>query len=56
MAADADLRVDVPRYRVFRDGQLVAQPTDIRNWWRSDLVAFLLGCSFSFEWALASAG
>jgi len=56
MATGADLRVDVPRYRVFRDGHLVAEPTDITQWWRADLVAFLLGCSFTFEWALASAG
>jgi uncharacterized protein YcsI (UPF0317 family) len=56
MAAGADMRVDVPRYRVFRDGHLVAEPTDIKQWWRSDLVAFLLGCSFTFEWALESAG
>jgi uncharacterized protein YcsI (UPF0317 family) len=56
MATDADLRVDVPRYRVFANGQLVEEPTDITAWWRPDLVAFLLGCSFTFEWALAAAG
>jgi len=56
LAADADLRTDLPRYRVFRDGQLVDEPTDIARYWRSDLVAFLLGCSFTFEWALAAAG
>jgi uncharacterized protein YcsI (UPF0317 family) len=55
MATGADVRVDLPRYRVLRDGHLVAEPTDITQWWRSDLVAFLLGCSFTFEWALASA-
>lgn len=56
LAADADLRTDLPRYRVFRDGQLVDEPTDIAHYWRSDLVAFLLGCSFTFEWALTAAG
>jgi uncharacterized protein YcsI (UPF0317 family) len=56
VAADADLRTDLPRYRVFRDGRLVDEPTDIAQFWRSDLVAFLLGCSFTFEWALAAAG
>jgi uncharacterized protein YcsI (UPF0317 family) len=56
MAVDADLRVDLPRYRVFRNGNLVAEPADLMDWWRSDLVAFLLGCSFTFEWALASEG
>lgn len=56
VAAGADLRTDVPRYRVFRDGGCVDEPTDISQYWRADLVAFLLGCSFTFEWALASAG
>jgi uncharacterized protein YcsI (UPF0317 family) len=53
----ADLRTDVPRYRVFRSGQLESrEPTDIRNLWRDDLVGFLLGCSFTFENALVGAG
>ena len=56
VAADADLRTDIPRYRVFRDGLLVDEPTDVRQYWRDDLVAFLLGCSFTFEWALTAAG
>ena len=56
-APGADLRTDVPRYRVFRHGQPDAQePTDIRAFWRDDFVAFLLGCSFTFENALAAAG
>ncbi|MBW3605638.1 MAG: putative hydro-lyase [Actinobacteria bacterium] len=53
---DADIRTDVPRYRVFVDGEQVAEPTDVRAWWRDDLVAFLLGCSFTFERAMADAG
>jgi uncharacterized protein YcsI (UPF0317 family) len=56
LAPDADLRTDVPRYRVFRDGELVDEPTDLARYWREDLVAVLLGCSFTFEWALAAAG
>jgi uncharacterized protein YcsI (UPF0317 family) len=56
LAACADLRTDVPRYRVFRDGACVDEPTDISRYWRDDLVAFLLGCSFTFEWALTAAG
>ncbi|BBY92992.1 UPF0317 protein [Mycobacterium gallinarum] len=56
IAADADLRTDLPRYRVFHDGHLVDEPTDIAGQWRTDLVSFLLGCSFTFEWALAAAG
>ena len=46
----------MPCYRVWRDGVLVDQPTDIRNLWRSDLVTFVIGCSFSFEEALLEAG
>ena len=43
-------------YRVFCDGELVDEPTDMTRYWRDDLVGFLLGCSFTFEWALAAAG
>jgi len=56
VAAGADLRTDVPRYRVYEHGALVDEVTDIRRLWRGDLVAFLLGCSFTFEWALLDAG
>jgi uncharacterized protein YcsI (UPF0317 family) len=55
-APGADLRTDVPRYRVYRTGRLVAEETDITSYWRDDLVAFLLGCSFTFEAALQRAG
>ncbi len=56
-APGADLRTDVPRYRVFRQGILDPQElTDIRSLWRDDLVAFLLGCSFTFENALEREG
>ena len=57
VAPGADLRTDVPRYRVFRHGVAdQQQPTDIGNLWRDDLVAFLLGCSFTFENALLRGG
>lgn len=56
VAPDADLRSDLPRYRVYRAGELVEEPQDIRHLWRDDLVAFLLGCSFSFEEAMLRAG
>jgi uncharacterized protein YcsI (UPF0317 family) len=46
----------VPRYRVYRYGELIDEPTDLRAWWRDDLVSFLLGCSFTFENALLQAG
>ena len=55
LAPDADLRTDVPRYRVFKEGKLIDEPTDIVQYWREDLVSFLLGCSYSFEWALKAA-
>jgi uncharacterized protein YcsI (UPF0317 family) len=56
LGADIDIRTDVPRYRVFRDGKCVDQPHDIERWWRDDLVTFVLGCSHSFEDALLEAG
>ncbi len=56
LADDLDIRSDLPRYRVFRDGRLVDEPTDIGGLWRDDLVSFVLGCSFSFETALLDDG
>ncbi|CAP42576.1 putative hydro-lyase [Bordetella petrii] len=53
---DIDVRSDIPRYRVWRDGQLAGEPTDVRDLWRDDLVAFLIGCSFSFEEAMLDNG
>ena len=56
MAPGADLRTDVPKYRIYEDGELVDEPLDIRSRWRDDMVAFLTGCSFTFETALLAAG
>ena len=56
LGADIDIRTDLPRYRVWRHGEVVEQPTDIVNVWRADLVTFVIGCSFSFEQALLEAG
>jgi len=56
LAPTADLRTDLPRYRVYENGRLVDEPTDIKGLWRDDLVAFLIGCSFTFERALVEAG
>jgi len=56
VAPGADVRIDVPRYRVYQRGVLVEEPSDIVRWWRDDLVAFLLGCSLSFEAAMQRAG
>ena len=50
---DGDVRTDLPAYRVFADGELVDEVTDATPYWRDDLVTFLVGCSFTFEDALA---
>ena len=52
----SDLRTDAPGYRVYRNGEIVAEQQDISEYWRDDLVSFLLGCSFTFETALMKAG
>ena len=56
LGADIDIRIDIPRYRVWRNGELVEECDDIRAHWRDDLVTFVIGCSFSFEEALLEAG
>jgi uncharacterized protein YcsI (UPF0317 family) len=55
-APDADLRTDLGRYRVWRDGELAERVRDARDLWSDDCVAFLIGCSFTFDHALAQAG
>ncbi|MFH1058149.1 MAG: putative hydro-lyase [Pseudomonadota bacterium] len=56
IAQKADVRSTIPRYRVWREGVLVDEPTDVTALWREDLVSFFLGCSFSFYFALQAAG
>jgi uncharacterized protein YcsI (UPF0317 family) len=56
LGAHVDVRTDAPQYKVFRDGVVVEEPTDLLNLWRDDLVAFAIGCSFSFEEALIETG
>jgi uncharacterized protein YcsI (UPF0317 family) len=51
-----DIRTDVPLYRVYVDGEQVAETTDVSRWWSDDVVGFLIGCSFTFERALGAAG
>ena len=55
VAPSADIRTDLPRYRVWKDGVLADEPTDIRAHWRDDFVSFIIGCSFTFESALLRA-
>lgn len=56
LGSDIDIRTDIPRYRVWRDGVIVDELLDVTDLWHDDLVAFILGCSFSFEEALAAEG
>ena len=56
LARDLDIRSDLPRYRVWRNGELAEEPTDVKHAWREDLVSFAIGCSFSFEEALIEDG
>ncbi|MEM9224183.1 MAG: putative hydro-lyase [Pseudomonadota bacterium] len=56
LGRDIDIRTDVPRYRVFRDGKLTEEVSDICNIWQNDLVTVALGCSFTFENALVAEG
>ena len=56
LGSDIDIRTDVPRYRVWSHGEIIGEPTDIKDLWRPDLVTFVLGCSFSFEQALLNDG
>jgi uncharacterized protein YcsI (UPF0317 family) len=56
LGADLDIRTDLPKYRVWRNGELVDEPSDVKNVWTDDLIAFVLGCSFSFEEALIEDG
>src|SRR5580704_11537360 len=54
-APTANIKTDLPAYRIWRNGVLVEEPADITRYWQSDLVSFLIGCSFTFENALLAA-
>jgi len=56
VAPDADLRTDVPKYAIYRNGELQEEVTDATDYWPEDAVAFLIGCSFSYDGALMDAG
>lgn len=56
LGRDIDVRRDVPRYRVYRHGVLEDEPIEVEALWTDDMVAFAIGCSFSFEHALIEAG
>jgi uncharacterized protein YcsI (UPF0317 family) len=56
IAPGADIRTDLPKYRIYKHGELVEEVTDISDYWEDDMVAFLIGCSFTFEHALMNNG
>lgn len=56
IAKDADIRKDIPKYRIYRDGEFTEEVTDITEYWEDDMVAFLIGCSFTFETPLLESG
>lgn len=56
LLAGGDVRTDIPAYRIYHDGVLHDELTDVTDVWREDLVAFLIGCSFTFEAPLLEAG
>jgi uncharacterized protein YcsI (UPF0317 family) len=56
IAPGADLRTDLPLYRIYEGGKLTAEVRDVVDRFGSEMVSFLLGCSFSFENAMLAAG
>ncbi|HOA14954.1 MAG TPA: putative hydro-lyase [Bacillota bacterium] len=56
IADGADIRTDIPKYRIYRNGTLTEEPLDLMDVWQDDFVFFLIGCSFSFETRLMAAG
>lgn len=56
LGTDIDIRTDVPKYRLFRNGTFSEEVTDITDYWSDDLVTVALGCSFTFENALLRKG
>lgn len=55
LSREADIRTDLPLYKIFRNGEVQETREAIEDLWREDFVTFLLGCSFSFEEALLRA-
>ena len=56
LLAGGDIHTDIPSYRVFSHGSLIDEPTDATAYWTEDTVAFVIGCSFTFEQALVDNG
>jgi uncharacterized protein YcsI (UPF0317 family) len=56
IATDSDIRTDIPNYRIYKNGKMEQELTDIESYWQNDFVSFLLGCSLTFERALKESG
>jgi uncharacterized protein YcsI (UPF0317 family) len=56
IASGADLRTDLPRYRIFENGEFKEEVEDVSDHFDEHTVSFLLGCSFSFENAMVESG
>lgn len=56
IAKGCNIAKEIPKYRIYKDGILQGEYTDVSEYWREDLVSFLIGCSFSFESELMEAG
>ena len=56
IAKDCNIATDIPKYRIYEKGVMTGEYDSVEQFWRDDLVAFLIGCSFSFESALLEAG
>lgn len=55
-APGSDIRTDVPKYKIFKDGEHIETTTDVKDYWQDDFVTFLIGCSFTFEQAILDSG
>lgn len=56
LAPGADVRTDMAKYRVIKNGKIIAEPNNVLEHWSSDYVGFLIGCSCSFDWVMREAG
>lgn len=56
LLVDGDIRTDIPSYRIYREGIFTEEVTDVTDYWTNDMVAFLIGCSFTFEAPLLENG
>ena len=56
IAPGADLRTDLPKYRIYEKGEFKTELDDVKGIFQEDMVCFLLGCRVSFENAMVAAG